>query len=157
MFTALIGKYKVYMVMAAVFGTFALVAYFYYKNTQAELKAYAVQTATLESALEQQKQTTDALKRDIRLMQDTLTYLNNEFEKSRQAVSDIQVALSENSDGSKRDIGKNAIEDPIGVEEAINIGTDEVFSCISSLSQNGGNEGDKAIIRCPSDNATGGM
>jgi hypothetical protein len=137
---AILGKFKIYIIMFFAFAMFAGVLYWYYQDTQAAMRQYAENNARLETALVNQKAATDSLIRDIRRIQTTLSELNNEFTKSRQRVADIELLFSQGTDGRILDFGDRAIEQPQVIEEALNKGTTEMFRCFEILS--GKNSGD---------------
>lgn len=147
MFT-LASKAKVYLIIGALVALIIGAAYWYYTSTQEQLRIYAENSAKLEIALQQQQAATEALENDIAVMGQVLTKLNKEFADSRKVVADLEELLNEDSEGNARDIGKNAVEDAQGVEDAVNKGTDEVFACIKSLSD-GTNVDGQEYINCP--------
>ena len=120
--------------MFAAFAAFAGVAYWYYKDTQKALATYAANQAKLETSLAIQKETTENLQADIKLMTDTIQTLNEEFAQSRLNVKELEELFTTSSDGSSRDFGKLTIEQPDYVEGRIQKGNDEVFRCIELLS-----------------------
>jgi len=134
--------------MFVAFSVFAGIAYWYYQDSQAALKQYAENQAKLEMALVTQKQATEALKADVARMNNTLTTLNREFIASRRVVADIQIALGKNSDGSIRDIGKNAIENPTAMEVELNKGTKEAFDCVEIISGKTGDYSEAEYFNC---------
>lgn len=143
------GRLKVYLIMFAAFAAFAGVAYWYYLDTQKALRQYAENQATLEAALTSQKAATDALLRDIQVMNQTLVTLNDDFTASRNRVKTLEALLQRGTDGRDLDIGERAAEDPAFIEEEINIGTREIFNCLEILSgMVRPNEQDPKYINC---------
>lgn len=143
------GRLKVYLIMFAAFAAFAGVAYWYYLDTQKALRQYAENQATLEAALVSQKAATDALLRDIQVMNQTLVTLNDDFTASRNRVKTLEALLQRGTDGRDLDIGQRAAEDPAFIEEEINIGTREIFNCLEILSgMVRPNEQDPKYINC---------
>lgn len=143
------GRLKVYLIMFAAFAAFAGVAYWYYLDTQKALRQYAENQATLEAALQSQKAATDALLRDIQVMNQTLVTLNDDFTASRNRVKTLEALLQRGTDGRDLDIGQRAVEDPEFIEEEINIGTREIFNCLEILSgMVKPNEQDPKYINC---------
>ena len=106
-------KLKVYIIMFAAFAMFAGLAYWYYKDTQKALQTYAQNQATLESSLSMQKQATESLRSNIKIMTETITKLNDDFADSRKNVAELQ-----------------------------NIFTNEVFRCIELLTGDKPKEGE---------------
>jgi hypothetical protein len=143
------GRLKVYLIMFAAFAAFAGVAYWYYLDTQKALRQYAENQATLEAALQSQKAATDALLRDIQVMNQTLVNLNDDFTASRNRVKTLEALLQRGTDGRDLDIGQRAAEDPEFIEQEINIGTREIFNCLEILSgMVKPNEQDPKYINC---------
>jgi chromosome segregation ATPase len=143
------ARIKVYLIMFAAFAAFAGVFYWYYQDTQKALQQYARNQASLESALSSQKSATDALQRDITVMNTTLSTLNDDFTQSRQRVKTLEAILANGTDGRGLDVGERAVEDPQYIQKEINTGTEEVFNCFEILSgQENTNETDSKYINC---------
>lgn len=136
-------KLKVYLIMAAAFAVFAAGAYWYYRDTQAALQAYAANTAMLETSLQTQKQTTEALQQDIEQMRRVLGILNTEFTVSRNKVADLEKKFNQTKSGAQRDLGALAAEKPALIEKSVNTGTQEVFRCLELLSGATPTQGEK--------------
>jgi|TARA_R110000764_G_scaffold11639_3_gene34866 hypothetical protein len=126
-------KLKVYIIMFAAFAMFAGLAYWYYKDTQKALQTYAQNQATLESSLSMQKQATESLRSNIKIMTETITKLNDDFADSRKNVAELQNIFTKDKDGKKRDFGELTIAEPEVIQKEINKGSDEVFRCIELL------------------------
>lgn len=144
----IMGKLKVYLITFAAFAAFSGVAYWYYRDSQAAIIQYAENQARLEEALRSQQSATMSLKRDIAIMGTTLNTLNDDFTASRQRVQDLESLLQRGTDGRYLNVGERAIEDPEYIENEINIGTNEVFSCFEILSGNNTDENDPKYINC---------
>ena len=145
------GRLKVYLIMFAAFAMFAGMAYWYYQDTQKALQTYAENQAKLQISLSTQKQATDSLQNNIKVMTETIRTLNDAFAESRENVKTLERQFNQSKDGSERDFGKLAIEKPAAIERAINKGTGEVFRCIELLSgqpPKTGETDDKEYIDC---------
>ena len=129
--------------MAAAFAVFAAGAYWYYRDTQAALQAYAANTAILETSLQTQKQATQALQDDIEQMRRVLGLLNTEFTQSRSKVAELEKKFNQSKSGAPRDLGALAAEKPALIEKSVNTGTQEVFRCLELLSGAAPTQGEK--------------
>lgn len=129
--------------MAAAFAVFAAGAYWYYRDTQAALQAYAANTAVLETSLQSQKETTLALQQDIEHMRQVLGLLNKEFTQSRAQVVELEKKFNQTKSGADRDLGTLAAEKPGLIEKSVNTGTREVFRCLELLSGATPTQGEK--------------
>ena len=137
-------KLRVYIIMFAAFAAFAGVAYWYYKDTQKALMQHTQRIKpNLETSLAIQKETTENLQADIKLMTDTIQTLNEEFAQSRLNVKELEELFTTSSDGSSRDFGKLTIQQPDYVEGRIQKGNDEVFRCIELLSGQEAQQGEE--------------
>ena len=105
--------------MFAAFAMFAGLAYWYYKDTQKALQTYAQNQATLESSLSMQKQATESLRSNIKIMTETITKLNDDFADSRKNVAELQNIFTKDKDGKKRDFGELTIAEPEVIQKEI--------------------------------------
>ena len=96
--------------MFAAFSVFAGIAYWYYQDTQEAMRVYAANQAKLEQSLETQIQATQALQRDLRVMNETLVTLNDEFAASRKRVNELEEILVSGTDGRQISVGEREIE-----------------------------------------------
>jgi len=119
--------------MFAAFAMFAGIAYWYYQDTQKAMQAYAQNQAKLETSLTIQKQATESLQNNIKVMTETLKTLNEDFAESRKNVIKLQNIFNKDSDGKQRDFGELTIEEPATIQKQINKGSTEVFRCIELL------------------------
>ena len=136
-------KLKLYLIMAVAIAVFAAGAYWYYRDTQAALQAYAANAAVLETSLELQKQTTLSLQQDIEQMRKVLGILNTEFTSSRTQVADLTKRFNQTKSGADRDLGVLAAEKPALIQKSVNTGTQEVFRCLELLSGAAPTQGEK--------------
>ena len=135
--------------MFAAFSVFAGIVYWYYQDTQEAMRVYAANQAKLEQSLETQIQATQALQRDLRVMNETLVTLNDEFAASRKRVNELEEILTSGTDGRQISVGERAVEDPAFIEGEINTGTIEMFNCFELLSgQEGEVTDDPKYISC---------
>jgi|TARA_B110000495_G_scaffold201940_1_gene220631 septal ring factor EnvC (AmiA/AmiB activator) len=128
------GKLKVYLIMFGAFAMFAGVAYWYYLDTQKQLKGYAQNQAKLEIGIDLQRKQTVNLLADIQLMNTALVELNEDFVESRKQVRELEKTFTQKKNGEARDFGKLAEAKSGLVEKIINSGTVNVLRCFELLS-----------------------
>lgn len=130
-----LAKIKLYLIIAGLIATFVGGAFWYYRDTQAALQAYAANQAILETSLDTQKQATAALLQDIQRMRSVLGDLNKSFDESRVKTQELQQQFSQSKTAEPRDFGSLAFKKPGLIEKSVNTGTREVFRCIELLSK----------------------
>jgi cell division protein FtsX len=65
----IISRFRVYIIMIALFSAILGIFYWYYQDSQKALKQYAENQSKLEVALQTQIQVTEKLQQDLILMQ----------------------------------------------------------------------------------------
>lgn len=152
---AILGRLKGILIMGAILATVLYAGYYYYNDTQQRLQTYAENQAKLETALEQQINTTRTLLTDIERLQETARVLNEEFADSRTRVADLERTFRETSGGRERDIGETAAAKPGLVQNIVNTATQDVFRCLELLSGSQATSGelaDETVKDCITDN-----
>jgi septal ring factor EnvC (AmiA/AmiB activator) len=130
----LLSRFRVYIIMAALFAGAAGVAYWYYQDSQNAIRQYIQNQAALTQALQTQQQAYAALQADLKLLQETQQQLIVEFSASRDRVRELEQTFAQSTGGQPRDIGKLAAAKPELVQKIVNTATHDVFRCFELLS-----------------------
>lgn len=131
---ALFSRFRLYIIMAAVFTTIAGIAYWYYQDSQNAIRQYIQNQANLTQALQTQQAAYAALQSDLKLLQETQQQLINDFANSRDRVRELEQTFAQSTGGQSRDIGKLAATKPELVQKIVNTATHDVFRCFELLS-----------------------
>lgn len=147
----ILSRFRVYIIMIALFSAILGIFYWYYQDSQKALKQYAENQSKLETALQSQIAATEKLKQDIVLMQKLQQELQTKFDQSRDLTKSLELLFNKDADGNIRDFGELSSKNPDLVTEELNRGTREVFECFELLSNgenNNGGKDDKTYIDC---------
>ncbi len=119
------------IVMAVVGG----MGFFYYKDTQAQLKTAAQEIALQKVANEEQVRTINAMQRDVKAQKEVseklglaLSEARNEVQKTQTKFNKVSRVLGE------RDIGRMAVARPKSIQRIINKGSKDAGRCFEILS-----------------------
>lgn len=105
-------------------GTF----YWYYQDTQKRMDRLRENNAVLETAVQMNEETIDALETEYALITNTLREVNEEFAEIRSQNRELRDRLSDN------DIGFLAYNRPELVERIINRASENAFRCLEIIS-----------------------
>jgi len=144
----IIGKFKMYVVMALAITAAAGAAYWYYTDTQKAFTAYADNKSVMEQALFVQSNAITQLTQDFERMQSTITDLNEKFTESRKRVVDLENKFNKSKNGDSRDFGEIGVKKPKLVEKIINSAVDTTANCFEILSGAEGDYDEKEYNSC---------
>ena len=118
------------VVLLSILGGTGFGGYLYYQDTQERLAIYAENQAKLEQAVETSQATIKQMNADILQQQK----LNGELQKSLTKATEQQDKLRKVL--SKRDLSKDALQDPDNLEKRMKNATTKVFARIESITGN---------------------
>ena len=125
------------LVMGAVMGVMALGFLWYYKDSQATIRAQAQVMATQQVQIEEFNEIREQFEADKAQQAIITEQIAIAFDESRQAVDDLREKFEKVNEETKkkRDIGKLAAgKKAKRIEKIINRATDNVFRCYEILS-----------------------
>ena len=120
------GGLKVYLIMGSVLATIAVGGYFYYKDTQAQIKLLTENAAKLETAVEAKDTVIDQMQEDSKKQAE----LNAQLNKSLRAAESYQDELLNKL--QEHDLTRLAIKKPGLIERRINDATKQLFDDLES-------------------------
>jgi len=110
------------------------IGFWYISGLRADIAVSKENTKKLETAIEQQQQALEQVKKDTALIQSMNKELNDKINNQNKDVDSLKDRFNTNSKGEKRNFGKSAIENPAGMERAVNRGTANALRCLEIAS-----------------------
>jgi len=108
--------------------------FWYISGLRADLAVSTENTKKLENAVKQQQEAIEQVKKDTEKIQAINKELNDKISNQNKDVDALKDRFTTNSKGEKRNFGKTAIENPSGMERAVNRGTANVLRCLEIAS-----------------------
>jgi predicted negative regulator of RcsB-dependent stress response len=122
------SRIKLYLIAAVIFGVVGYGAWQYYKYTQAQIQAHAINAAKAEQALESTDTALKSMQLNLIQVKSQYTEVTTKFEEANARVKDLQSKLS------RHEIGALAEAKPKLVEKIIDNGTKDVLRCFEIVS-----------------------
>lgn len=119
----LLGKFQIYLAIAALIAAIGIGAIWYYKDSQHRIEVLLQEKIQLEVALDLQQKTIESIRKDIDAQRIILQDTYRKFDIARQEAQILADKLS------KHEIGQLAIQKPKLVENIINKATQEAYRC----------------------------
>lgn len=126
LFTAFLGKFKIYLIMAGVMALMLGSFYLYFKWSQNEIATLVANNAKLEMAVQEQKRTIEEMVAFQKRQAKDLVDLQKGLNESRAYGNQLEEKLA------KHDLEMLARKKPGLIEKRINDATRKVFDQIES-------------------------
>lgn len=129
--TGLLGKFKIYLIMAGIMGLMLLSFYWYFNWSQEKMAILQANNAKLELAVDEQKKTIEAMAAFQKKQAEDFRTLQEDLNKTTEYKSSLEEKLA------KHDLEMLARKKPGLIEKRINDATDQIFKQIEA--ETGGN------------------
>lgn len=122
------SRIKIYLIAAVIFGAVGYGAWQYYKYTQAQIQAYAINAAQSEQARQSTDTALKAVQVDLINVKAQFSVVTTKFQQANLRVKDLQAKLS------RHELGALAEAKPGLVEKIVDNGTKDVLRCFEIVS-----------------------